>query len=42
MTVRYKPQKSKIDYELICQNLFNTKAFTTIFLFTSIESKSEY
>lgn len=42
MNMRYKPKKSKIDYELFCQNLFNTKIFTTAFLLNNIESVSEY
>jgi hypothetical protein len=42
MNMRYKPKKSKIDYEISCQNLFNTKAFTTAFLSNNIEAVSEY
>lgn len=42
MNMRYKPKKSRIDYELICQNLFNTKSFTTAFLMNNIETVSEY
>jgi hypothetical protein len=42
MNMRYKPKKSKIDYEVTCQNLFNTKTFTTAFLSNNIETVSEY
>jgi hypothetical protein len=42
MNMRYKPKKSKIDYELTCQNLFNTKSFITGFLSNNIEMESEY
>jgi hypothetical protein len=42
MNMRYKPNKSKIDYELICQNLFNTKNFITAFLLNNVEMISEY
>jgi hypothetical protein len=42
INMRYKPKKSKIDYELTCQNLFNTKFFATAFLSNNIESVSEY
>ncbi|OSZ73702.1 hypothetical protein CAP36_16985 [Chitinophagaceae bacterium IBVUCB2] len=42
MSVRYKPKKSKIDYELAAQNLFNTKEFTTVLLMNNIETVSQY
>ena len=42
MNFRYKPKKSKIDYELAFQNLFNTKSFTTAALSNNIEMVSEY
>ncbi|MES1197778.1 MAG: hypothetical protein ABUL41_00690 [Chitinophagaceae bacterium] len=42
MNMRYKPKKSRIDYELTCQNLFNTKSFTTVLLLNNIETISEY
>ncbi|MCC6309204.1 MAG: TonB-dependent receptor [Chitinophagaceae bacterium] len=42
VNLRYKPKKSRLDYELTCQNLLNTKAFTTIFLSNNIETVSEY
>lgn len=42
MAMRYKPKKSKIDYELSCRNIFNTRAFTTIILFNNVETISEY
>ncbi len=42
MNMRYKPKKSRIDYELTCQNLFNTKAFTTALLLNNIEMVSEF
>ena len=42
LNMRYKPKKSKIDYEISCQNLFNTKTYTTTFLSNNIESASEY
>jgi len=42
MNLRYTPKKSKIDYELTCQNIFNTKAFTTALLLNNVETVSEY
>jgi hypothetical protein len=42
INMRYKPKKSKIDYELSCQNIFNTKVFTTALLLNNIETISEY
>ena len=42
MNLRYKPKKSKIDYEITCQNIFNTKAFTTALLLNNVETVSEY
>ncbi|MGH2553936.1 MAG: hypothetical protein ACRDEB_09475, partial [Chitinophagaceae bacterium] len=42
ISLRYKPKKSRIDYELNCQNLFNTKSFRTGFLSNNIETLSEY
>lgn len=42
LNLRYKPKKSKIDYELSCQNLLNTTAFTTGLLSNNIEIVSEY
>lgn len=42
MNMRYKPKKSRIDYELTCQNLFNTKAFTTALLLNNVETVSEF
>lgn len=42
MSMRYKPKKSKIDYEIACQNLFNTKEFTTVLLLNNIETVSQY
>jgi hypothetical protein len=42
MNMRYKPKKSKVDYELVCQNLFNTKLFTTGVLSNNVETISEY
>jgi hypothetical protein len=40
--LRYKPQKSKVDYELGVQNIFNTNSFTTAMLINNIESYSSY
>ncbi|MEO5946481.1 MAG: TonB-dependent receptor [Chitinophagaceae bacterium] len=42
MNLRYKPKKSKIDYELALQNIFNTKSFTSAVLLNNIESVSAY
>lgn len=42
MSVRYKPKKSKIDYELGCQNILNTKEFTTVILLNNVETVSKY
>ena len=42
LNLRYKPKKSKIDYELTCQNVFNTKAFTNALLLNNVETISEY
>jgi hypothetical protein len=42
INMRYKPKKSKIDYELSCRNIFNTKAFTTALLLNNVETISEY
>lgn len=39
---RYKPKKSKIDYEISFQNLFNTKTFTTALLLNNIETVSGF
>ena len=42
MNLRYKPKKSKIDYELALQNVFNTKSFTSALLLNNIETVSTY
>jgi outer membrane receptor protein involved in Fe transport len=42
LAIRYKPKKSKLNYEFSCQNLFNTKLFSTAFLSNNIETLSEY
>ena len=42
LNFKYKPKKSKIDYELAFQNLFNTKSFTTATLLNNIEIVSQY
>jgi len=42
MKLRYKPKKSKIDYELILQNMLNTKSFTSTVLINNIETVSTY
>ena len=42
MNMRYKPKKSKIDYDLSCQNLLNTKLFTSALLTNNVETVSEY
>ncbi|MCY7311405.1 MAG: TonB-dependent receptor, partial [Chitinophagaceae bacterium] len=42
LNLRYTPKKSKIDYEITCQNLFKTKAFTTILLMNNVETISQY
>lgn len=39
---RYKPEKSKIDYEISVQNVFNTSLFTTAVLSNNIETLAEY
>jgi hypothetical protein len=42
LAIRCKPKKSKLNYEFSCQNLFNTKLFSTAFLSNNIETLSEY
>ncbi len=42
LNFRYKPKKSKIDYEVTCQNVLNTKAFTTAILLSNVEMVSNY
>ncbi len=42
MSIRYRPKKSTLDYELTCQNLFNIKTFATTFLSNNVETISEY
>lgn len=42
MNLRYKPKKSKVDYELALQNVFNTKSFTSAILLNNIETVSAY
>jgi hypothetical protein len=42
MSMRYKPKKSKFDYEINCQNLFNTKQFTSALLLNNVETVSQY
>lgn len=42
INMRYKPKKSRIDYELSCRNIFNTKSFTTVLLLNNVETISEY
>lgn len=40
--VRYKPKKSKLEYELQCQNLFNTTSFSSALLSNNTEIVSSY
>ncbi len=42
MNLRYKPKKSKIDYELALQNIFNTKYFRSAILLNNIETVAAY
>lgn len=42
MNLRYTTKKKKIDYELICQNLLNTKRITSVLLLNNIETTSVY
>ncbi len=42
VSARYKLKKTKLDFELSCQNLFNTKNFTTVSFLNNIEVISDY
>ena len=41
-SARYKPKKSKLEYELQCQNLFNTTSFSSAILSNNTEIASTY
>lgn len=42
ISVRYKFKKARLDFELNCQNLFNTKNFTAVSFSNNIEVVSNY